>query len=429
MIHIEHFTFNSFQTRCSVVWDDSGVCAFVDPGCASAAELSRLTAFTASRGLRPAAIMLTHAHFDHIYGVDALVREYGIPVYMHPDEAYTLRNTNPYVCRMYGLPEPETAFADGLLSGSAGGAASEMGCGPTSEPGCGPISEPGCGPGDETASGSACGSVSEKACGPDSEPGCGPGDETASGPACGSVNEKACGPTSEPGCGPGDETASGPACGSVSEKACGPISEPGCGPTSEPGCGSGDETASGPACGSVSEKACRPDSGLVTVVEGDVIKVGTLRFEVIETPGHTAGGICLFEREDGVLFTGDTLFAGAIGRTDHPGGDYDQLMKSILQKLLPLDSPAAPGSDASGSDTSGSAASGSDTSGSAASGLAASGSPAAPATPAGVTSAGAASAPAPRNITVVPGHGPCSDLATEGMTNPFLMPFNEPYED
>ena len=339
MIHIEHFTFNSFQTRCSVVWDDSGVCAFVDPGCASAAELSRLTAFTASRGLRPAAIMLTHAHFDHIYGVDALIREYGIPVYMHPDEAYTLRNTNPYVCRMYGLSEPETAFADGLLSVSADGATSEMGCGP--------------------------------------------GDETASGPACGSVNEKACGPDSKPGC------------------------------------GSGDETASGPACGSVSEKACGPGAGLVTVVEGDVIKVGTLRFEVIETPGHTAGGICLFEREDGVLFTGDTLFAGAIGRTDHPGGDYDQLMKSILQKLLPLDSPAAPGSDASGSAASGPVASG----------PAASGSSATPATPAGVTSAGAASAPAPRNITVVPGHGPCSDLATEGMTNPFLMPFNEPYED
>ena len=314
MIHIEHFTFNSFQTRCSVIWDDSGVCAFVDPGCASAAELSRLTAFTASRGLRPAAIMLTHAHFDHIYGVDALVREYGIPVYMHPAEAYTLGNTNPYVCRMYGLPEPETAFADGLLSVSAGG----------------------------------------------------------------------------------------------------PALQPGCGPASELGCGSGDETASGPACGSVREKACGPGAGLVTVVEGDVIKVGTLRFEVIETPGHTAGGICLFEREDGVLFTGDTLFAGAIGRTDHPGGDYDQLMKSILQKLLPLDSPAAPGSDTSGSAASGSAASGS----------VASGSPAAPATPAGATSA-----PAPRNITVVPGHGPCSDLATEGMTNPFLMPFNEPYED
>ncbi len=360
MIHIEHFTFNSFQTRCSVVWDDSGVCAFVDPGCASAAELSRLTAFTASRGLRPAAIMLTHAHFDHIYGVDALVREYGIPVYMHPDEAYTLRNTNPYVCRMYGLPEPETAFADGLLSGSADGAASQPGCGPASELGCGP------------------------------------GDETASGPACGSVSEKACGPGSGLGCGPGDETASGPACGSVSEKACG------------------------------------PDSGLVTVVEGDVIKVGTLRFEVIETPGHTAGGICLFEREDGVLFTGDTLFAGAIGRTDHPGGDYDQLMKSILQKLLPLDSPAAPGSDtsgpvasgpvASGSVASGPVASGSAASGPAASGPVASGSPTAPATPAGAASA-------PRNITVVPGHGPCSDLATEGMTNPFLMPFNEPYED
>ena len=365
MIHIEHFTFNCFQTRCSVVWDDSGVCAFVDPGCASAAELSRLTAFTASHGLRPAAIMLTHAHFDHIYGVDALVREYGVPVYMHPDEAYTLRNTNPYVCRMYGLPEPETTFADGLLSGSADGAASEMGCGPDSETVCGPA--------DETASETACGHADEKVGGP------------ASGLACGSDSETACGPDSETVCGPADETASKTTCGHADEKV----------------------------------------GGLVTVSEGDVIEVGTLRFEVIETPGHTAGGICLFEREDSVLFTGDTLFAGAIGRTDHPGGDYDQLMRSIFQKLLPLDSPAdASSTPAAAPSTPAATASVPAGSASVAAAPADNAAPAASATsPAGPAPAG------PRNITVVPGHGPCTDLAREGMTNPFLMPFNEPYED
>ncbi len=382
MIHIEHFTFNSFQTRCSVVWDDSGVCAFVDPGCASAVELSRLTAFTASRGLRPAAIMLTHAHFDHIYGVDALVREYGIPVYMHPDEVFTLRNTNPYVCRMYGLPEPETTFADGLGSGS------------DSETVCEPADETVCEPADETASETACGHADEKVGG------------SASGLACGSVDETVCEPA--------DETASETTCGHADEKVGGPVSGLACGSDSETVCEPADETASETTCGHDDEKV----GGLVTVTEGDVIEVGTLRFEVIETPGHTAGGICLFEREDGVLFTGDTLFAGAIGRTDHPGGDYDQLMKSILQKLLPLDTPAAAPSTpaATASVPAGSA--------SVAAAPADNAAPAASATsPAGPAPAG------PRNITVVPGHGPCTDLAREGMTNPFLMPFNEPYED
>ena len=70
-------------------------------------------------------------------------------------------------------------------------------------------------------------------------------------------------------------------------------------------------------------------------------------------------------------FSGDTLFAGAIGRTDHPGGDYDKLMKSILENVITLDG----------------------------------------------------------SIAVIPGHGPVTDIATEGMTNPFLLPFNEPYED
>ena len=164
--------------------------------------------------------MLTHGHFDHIYGVSALVQKYGIPAYAHAGEKFTIENTNPQICRLYDLSLPA-------------------------------------------------------------------------------------------------------------------------------------------------------EFELTPVSEDEVIKVGDLRFEVIETPGHSQGGLCFYEKTEGVLFSGDTLFAGAIGRTDQLGGDYDLLMKSIFEKLMVLDG----------------------------------------------------------SVTVIPGHGPETSIATERMTNPFLMPFNEPYED
>jgi glyoxylase-like metal-dependent hydrolase (beta-lactamase superfamily II) len=70
--------------------------------------------------------------------------------------------------------------------------------------------------------------------------------------------------------------------------------------------------------------------------DGDTISVGTLEFGVIHTPGHSPGGICLYEKNAGALFVGDTLFAGSIGRTDLPGGDYDTLIASIQNKLFCL---------------------------------------------------------------------------------------------
>lgn len=218
-MHIQEFIFNSFQTRCCIVWDDKGCCAITDPGCSSEAETTLLTSFIESKGLKPVCIMLTHGHFDHILGAGRLSAMYHIPVYMHPEERFTLEN-NSYFSRMFGAPMPDTFN------------------------------------------------------------------------------------------------------------------------TSD-------------------------------VREGDVIKVGSLSFEVIETPGHSVGGLCYLERDEKTLLSGDTLFAGAIGRSDHPGGDYDVLMKSIFEKLLMLDG----------------------------------------------------------DIRIFPGHGPSSDIATERMTNPFLMPFNEPYED
>jgi hydroxyacylglutathione hydrolase len=77
--------------------------------------------------------------------------------------------------------------------------------------------------------------------------------------------------------------------------------------------------------------------------EGDTITVGTLTVKVIETPGHTKGSVTLVV--DGKLFTGDTLFSGSIGRTDLPGGSYEQIIASIKEKLLiyPDETVAYPG--------------------------------------------------------------------------------------
>jgi len=68
--------------------------------------------------------------------------------------------------------------------------------------------------------------------------------------------------------------------------------------------------------------------------DGDVIEVEGVRLTVIHTPGHTPGSLSYYT--DGMLFSGDTLFAGSIGRTDLPGGDYAQEMASIIDKLLVL---------------------------------------------------------------------------------------------
>lgn len=68
--------------------------------------------------------------------------------------------------------------------------------------------------------------------------------------------------------------------------------------------------------------------------EGDIIEVGKYKFEVFETPGHSPGSISLYG--NGVVFTGDALFLGSVGRTDLPGCSHELLMESIKTKLLVL---------------------------------------------------------------------------------------------
>ena len=83
----------------------------------------------------------------------------------------------------------------------------------------------------------------------------------------------------------------------------------------------------------------------IEVSDNDTLTVGNIKLTFIETPGHTPGGMCIYT--NGVLFSGDTLFHTSVGRTDFPGGSYQDLITSIKEKLfvLPDDTRVLPGHD------------------------------------------------------------------------------------
>ncbi len=80
-------------------------------------------------------------------------------------------------------------------------------------------------------------------------------------------------------------------------------------------------------------EALQPDRWLE---EGEEIELGEEKLEVLHCPGHTPGHVVFYNRAAGLLFSGDVLFKGSIGRSDFPGGDHDQLIASINDKLLVL---------------------------------------------------------------------------------------------
>ena len=225
MIDIKKLPSNSFMTNCYVVSDHEGHCIVIDPSFYDAEEKKALDSYLERKGVKPSAILLTHGHFDHVFGVAALQAEYGIPAYMHAADRPVI-NYNAQAAPSFGLKTPE-AF------------------------------------------------------------------------------------------------------------------------------------------------------GITEYEDGEMIAFGDASFEVIHTPGHTPGCVSLLyhssKENDGqkFVFTGDTLFAGAIGRTDLPMGDYDKEMESIFTRLLHLEG----------------------------------------------------------DTVILPGHGPDSTIADERMKNPFLLPFNEPYEE
>ena len=74
-----------------------------------------------------------------------------------------------------------------------------------------------------------------------------------------------------------------------------------------------------------------PSVPAVDLAEGGVVRFGSIALDVLHTPGHTEGSVCLLARDEGLLFSGDTLFAGAWGRVDFPGGDPDAMVASLAR--------------------------------------------------------------------------------------------------
>lgn len=218
MLHSRVFTFNPLGTNCVVLWaDGSSACVVADPGMSADEGERQLVDFLTDRGLVPEAIVLTHGHFDHVWGVERLLSRFDVPVYLHPADRFLLRDGASAIPGMMSL------------------------------------------------------------------------------------------------------------------------------------------------------KSMCHDFPTVDVADGQSLQFACGVFKVLHTPGHSPGSVCYWIEADNLLLSGDTLFAGSIGRTDLSGGDYDALMASIREKLLAL----------------------------------------------------------PGIADVIPGHGQPTTIAREGMYNPFLEPFNE----
>lgn len=215
-MNIKKFTFNPLGEQTRVIWKDNKCAVTVDPSFHNDQEREEFNSWLKDNGIELKAIFLTHAHFDHIMGVQELYEQLGIPVYMNPADTAVYLMTEHYSGKA-GLP------------------------------------------------------------------------------------------------------------------------------------------------------VIRHDWEITPASEGKVISLGGMNWEVIETPGHTPGSVCYYEREEGVLLSGDTLFAGSIGRTDFDFSDYDKEIVSIMEKLIWLDA----------------------------------------------------------GTQVLPGHGPDTTIGYERAHNPFLEPFNE----
>ena len=179
------FFFNALRTCCYVVYDQTGDCIIIDPGCFGQTEEQRLAAYIKSNNFNPRYIVNTHCHFDHLMGLAFLRQTYDIPFRTHPLEAETLKRASSHAL-LFGFSMT----------------------------------------------------------------------------------------------GPGPE--------------------------------------------------------YTHLADGEVLALGISSLTVMPTPGHSPGSVCLYGEQEAMLFTGDLLFAGSVGRTDLPGGNYDHLMDSLARKIMPL---------------------------------------------------------------------------------------------
>ena len=117
MLQIKIFPVNPITTNCVLLREDTGkACAIVDPGLFDAREESMLLSFLKENGLTPDAILLTHGHFDHCWGVASLVRRYGCPVYMDPADEPVLHMKSTLLERLLPGAEVFTPSQSGSVS-------------------------------------------------------------------------------------------------------------------------------------------------------------------------------------------------------------------------------------------------------------------------------------------------------------------------
>lgn len=101
-VSISKFVFNPFQENTFVIHDGSS-CVIIDPGCSDRNEQEELISFISDNNLTPEAVLLTHAHLDHVFGCDFIVKHYGIDCYMHEADLFTLEMAERSA-EMYGIP-------------------------------------------------------------------------------------------------------------------------------------------------------------------------------------------------------------------------------------------------------------------------------------------------------------------------------------
>lgn len=117
MLKIELFTFNPFGENTYVLSDETNQCVIVDPGCYTMDEKEELSRYIADNGLKPVKILLTHAHIDHVLGINYLTGKYNLPIVMNEIEVELLRSAAVYG-QMWGIqvepsPEPTSFLKEG----------------------------------------------------------------------------------------------------------------------------------------------------------------------------------------------------------------------------------------------------------------------------------------------------------------------------
>lgn len=114
---IQTFTFNPFQENTSVLYDDSGQCVIVDPGCYEQHEKEALVSFIERKGLKVAKLLNTHCHVDHVLGNKFVSDHFGVELYIHKADLPTLKSIPAYApvygFNMYAEKEPDHFMEDG----------------------------------------------------------------------------------------------------------------------------------------------------------------------------------------------------------------------------------------------------------------------------------------------------------------------------